>query len=174
MSWSRIASVIGAWAAGLLVLAPAHAAAAGGEAPPPIVVWVALGGETFSLELAADPAARHRGLSGRSAIARNAGMLFVLPHPERFAMVMRDCAEPLDVAFLDARGRVVALHEMRPEPPRRADESPFQYEQRLPSYTSGEPVQFAVETAGGRLRELGIAPGDRIPLDTEGLVRRAR
>jgi uncharacterized membrane protein (UPF0127 family) len=78
------------------------------------------------------------------------------------------------VAFLDARGRVVALHEMQPEPPRRPEESPFQYEQRLRSYASGEPVQFAVEIAGGRLRELGIAVGDRIPLDTEVLVRQAR
>ena len=30
------------------------------------------------------------------------------------------------------------------------------------------------ETAGGRLRELGITVGDRIPLDTEALVRQAR
>ena len=174
MPWSWIPSAIGAWAAGLLVLALAHAAAAGGEAPPPRVVWVALGGETFTLELAADPEVRHRGLSGRGAIARNGGMLFVLPRPERFAMVMRDCAEPIDVAFLDTQGRVVALHEMQPEPPRRPEESPFQYEQRLRSYASGEPVQFAVEIAGGRLRELGVAVGDRIPLDTEALVRRAR
>jgi uncharacterized membrane protein (UPF0127 family) len=165
---------IGAWAAGLLVLALAHAAAAGGEAPPPEVVWVALGGETFSLELAADPVKRHRGLSGRSGMARNGGMLFVLPSPERFVMVMRDCPEPLDLLFLDARGRVVALHEMQPEPPRRPGETPFQYEQRLRRYASGGPVQFAVEIAGGRLRELGIAVGDRIPLDTETLVSRAR
>ncbi len=174
MPWSRNQSAIGAWAAGLLVLALAHVAVAGGEAPPARMVWVALGGETFSLELATDPVARHRGLSGRGAIARNGGMLFVLPRPGRFAMVMRDCAEPIDVAFLDTRGRVVTLYEMRPEPPRRPEESPFQYERRLPSYASGEPIQFAVETAGGRLRELGIVVGDRISLDAEALVQRAR
>jgi uncharacterized membrane protein (UPF0127 family) len=101
-------------------------------------------------------------------------MLFVLPSPERFAMVMRDCPEPLDVAFLDSQGRVVALHEMQPEPARRPEESPFRYEQRLRVYASGEPVQFAVETAGGRLRELGITVGDRIALDAQALVRQAR
>jgi uncharacterized membrane protein (UPF0127 family) len=78
------------------------------------------------------------------------------------------------VAFLDSRGRVVTLYEMRPEPPRRPEESPFQYERRLPSYASGEPIRFAVETAGGRLRELGIVVGDRISLDAEALVQRAR
>jgi uncharacterized membrane protein (UPF0127 family) len=173
MSRSRISGAVGACAAGLLLLAVAHWVAAGDEAPPR-VVWVALGGETFSLELAADPEKRQRGLSGRGAIARNGGMLFVLPHPERFVMVMRDCPEPIDVAFLDADGRIMSLHEMQPEPPRRSDETPFQYEQRLRRYSSGEPVQFAVETAGGRFRELGVAVGDRIPLDTEALVRRAR
>lgn len=174
MPWTRIPSASGVWAAGLLLLAVAHAAAADGDAAPPRVAWVVLGGETFSLELAADPVTRHRGLSGRSAIARNEGMLFVLPRPERFAMGMRGCAEPLDVAFLDAHGRVVALHEMQPEPPRRPEDTPFQYERRLRSYASGEPVQFAPETAGGRLRELGIAVGDRIPLDAKALVRQAR
>jgi uncharacterized membrane protein (UPF0127 family) len=162
-----------AWIAGLLALALAPAARCSGEAEPE-VVWVALGGETFSLELAADPETRRRGLSGRGVIPRNRGMLFVLPRPERFSMVMRDCSAPIDVAFLDGTGRVVARHEMHPEPPRAPGETPYQYEQRLRAYPSGVPVQFAVETAGGRLRELGLAVGDRIPLATETLIRRAR
>ncbi len=138
------------------------------------VVWVAIGGETFQLELALDPVTRYRGLSGRDSIPRNGGMLFVMPRSEPFAMVMRDCGVPIDVAFLDSGGRVVAIHEMRPEPPRRRDESPTEYEARLLTYPSGEPARFAIETAGGRLRQLGLAVGQRIPLDTAGLVQRAR
>lgn len=174
MRRNRISRVRVAWAAGLLLFTFARPATADGETAPPSVVWVALGSETFTLELADDPVTRQRGLSGRDSIDRNGGMLFVLPRPEPFVMVMRDCPKPIDVAFLDAHGRVVTLHEMQPEPPRRSDETPFQYEKRLRRYASGEPAQFAVETAGGRLRELGIAVGDRIPLDTEALARRAR
>lgn len=138
------------------------------------VAFVSLGGETFTLELALDPATRQRGLSGRGAIPRHEGMLFVLPTPRPFAMVMRDCPAPIDVAFLDADGRIVTLHEMSVEPPRAPGETPRAYESRLPIYPSGEPVQFAIETSGGRLRALGLTPGARIPLDRATLVRRAR
>ena len=138
------------------------------------VAFVAIGGETFTLELALDPATRQRGLSGRGAIPRHEGMLFVLPTPGPFAMVMRDCPAPIDVAFLDAEGRVVALHEMAVEPPRAPGETTTAYESRLPIYPSGESVQFAIETSGGRLRALGLAPGAHISFDRATLVRRAR
>ena len=79
-----------------------------------------------------------------------------------------------DVAFLDSEGRVIAIHEMEPEPPRRRDESPAEYEARLLAYRSGRPARFAIETAGGRLRQVGLAVGQRVPLDTAGLITRAR
>ena len=89
-------------------------------------------------------------------------------------MVMRDCPIPIDVAFLDPSGRVVAIHEMVPEPPRQTGESAFTYEQRLPTYGSGVPVQFALETAGGRFAELGVRPGDRLHFSAQDLIARAR
>ena len=135
---------------------------------------VRLAGETFTVEVAADPRSRTRGLSGRASIPRNGGMLFVLPRPGPFTMVMRDCPNPIDVAFIDSMGRVVTIHAMAPELPRRNGETPFQYERRLPGYHSGEPVQFALETAGGRLAELGLAVGDRVHFDAQALVAGAR
>ncbi len=144
------------------------------EAADAEVVWVAIGGETFQLELALDSATRYRGLSGRDSIPRNGGMLFAMARSEPFAMVMRDCAVPIDVAFLDSEGRVIAIHEMQPEPARRPDESPIEYERRLRAYPSGGPARFAIETAGGRLRQVGLAVGQRLPLDTAGLAQRAR
>jgi uncharacterized membrane protein (UPF0127 family) len=160
-----------AWLLGAAILCAAACAAAEER---PELVWIPLGGETFSLELALDDETRHRGLSGRKVIPRRGGMLFVLPSPRPFAMVMRDCPGAIDVAFLDARGSVVEIHEMRPEAPRRKDESRGAYEARLRVYPSPVPVQFAIEVGGGRLREVGVEVGDRIPLDTAGLVERAR
>ena len=147
-------------------------AAAG--APLADVVPVVVGGETFEVEVAADPQSRTRGLSGRSAIPRNGGMLFVLPRPRPLSMVMRDCPNPIDVAFVDAMGRVMAIFAMPPEPPRRPEESPFRYEQRLPEYASGVPVQFALETAGGRLAELNLQLGDRLHFAARELIERAQ
>jgi uncharacterized membrane protein (UPF0127 family) len=142
--------------------------------PEPDTATVVVAGESFEVEVAADLVTRTRGLSGRTAIPRNGGMLFVLPRPEPFTMVMRDCPNPIDVAFIDAMGRVVAIHEMWPEPPRRPDESPFRYEMRLPGYSSREPVQFALETAGGRLAELHVQVGDRLHFSARELIARAQ
>ena len=140
----------------------------------PASLWVELEGEPFELELALDAETRQRGLSGRSSIAANGGMLFVSTREQPQAMVMRDCAVPIDVAFLDFAGNVVALHEMRPELPRRPGESALEYESRLRVYPSGVPAGFAIETAGGRMAELGLAVGDQVALDAARLLELAR
>jgi len=155
-------------------------ACSGSDAPPPAspppgleAATVVVAGEAFEVEVAVAPVDRIRGLSGRTAIPRNGGMLFVLPRPGPMSMVMRDCPIPIDVAFIDAMGRVVAIHEMTPEPPRERGESAFRYERRLREYPSGEPVQFALETAGGRLAELELHPGDRLHFAARDLIERA-
>ena len=144
------------------------------DLPPLASARVVVAGETFEVEVAADPMSRRRGLGGRTSIPRNGGMLFVLPHPRRLGMVMRDCPIPIDVAFVDAMGRVTAIHEMLPEPPRRPAETPFRYESRLPEYPSGEPIQFALETAGGRLADLGLRVGDRLHFPARELIGQAQ
>jgi uncharacterized membrane protein (UPF0127 family) len=147
--------------AAAVALATASVASAQGGLP---TREVAIGGELFRLEVAADPHTQYRGLGGRTAIPRNGGMLFVHASPRPLAFVMRDCPIPIDVAFLDADGRVLNVHTMKPEPPRRAGEAADTYEARLPAYPSAGPAQYAIELAGGRFAELGVGAGDRIPL----------
>jgi hypothetical protein len=138
-------------------------------------VTAAIAGRIFHLEAALDEATRQRGLGGRSELPGQGGMLFVWRRPRPLAMVMRDCPIPLDVAFLDAGGRVLAVHAMRPEPPRRPGESAAAYEGRLPAYASPEPAQVAVEVAGGRLVELGIGAGSLVVVEgLADLIARAR
>ncbi len=135
--------------------------------------WVEIGEELFELELALDPRTRHRGLGGRRSISPTGGMLFVNEVAKPVGMVMRDCPIPIDVAFLDDDGRIVATHEMEPELPRSRSESARQYEARLPIYRSGGPARFSVETAGGRLAELGVGVGDLLVFDTRDVLERA-
>jgi len=150
------------------------------ESPPetpsevPDTLWVEIAGEPFELELALDAATRYQGLSGRWAIEPNGGMLFANTTEGPQAMVMRDCAIPIDVAFLDFSGEVVAIHEMRPELPRRPAESQSAYESRLTVYRSGAPAGFAIETAGGRLDEIGLRVGDRVAFDIASTLELAR
>ena len=162
------------------LLAAIALACAESESPPktplevPEALWVEIAGEPFELELALDAATRYQGLSGRLAIEPNGGMLFVNTVESPQAMVMRDCAIPIDVAFLDFSGEVVAIHEMRPELPHRPGESQSEYESRLRMYGSGAPAGFAIETAGGRLDEVGLQVGDRVVFDIASTLDLAR
>ncbi len=131
-------------------------------------------GVMFHVETALDETTRIKGMSGRDFIAEEGGMVFVFPRAQQLEFVMRDCPIPIDVAFLDGAGRVVAMHEMPPESPRREEETPMQYESRLKRYSSRFPAVFAVEVRGGRLKELGLEAGDRLDFDVERLKRQAR
>jgi len=145
-------------------------------APAPAAdrLGVLIGGEPFDLELALDPASRYRGLSGRASIPSNGGLLFVFPDSRPREFVMRDCFVPIDIAFLDERGRILAIHEMPVEAPRGADESPQAYEARLARWSSELPARFAIELAGGRLASLGVHPGQYLVFDVGALAARAR
>ena len=138
------------------------------------VATVTLGGRVFHLELALDEQVRFKGLSGRTHIEPDGGMLFVFPRPQTLQFVMRDCPIPIDIAFLDGSGRIVAMHEMVPEDPKGASESQAQYESRLKRYPSRFDAQFVIEVAAGTLEALGLAEGQQVALDTNGLKRRAR
>lgn len=135
---------------------------------------VDLHGQVFTLELAIDPDTRVKGLSYREQIPPDGGMLFVFPDPMPLSFVMRHCLVPIDIAFLDAAGRVLVVHEMAVEAPQQQGEADIDYENRLRRYDSRFPAQFALETAGGRLRTTGLKAGDLVRFDAAGLKRRAR
>ncbi len=136
-------------------------------------VGVDLGDTRLVVELAVEATVQYRGLSGRASIDPLGGMLFVYPTPRAMQFVMRDCLVPIDIAFLDTRGTVVAVHAMEVETPRQPWESSREYEQRLRRYTSPPDAQFALELAGGRLRELGVGVGSRVRFDVATVLGRA-
>ncbi len=135
---------------------------------------VVIGGETFELELAADDRTRRRGLAGRDQIDDHGGMLFVYRHAWRRSFWMKDCLVDMDVLFLDSRGRIVRVHEMKAEPPQKPDEPRRVYERRLKLYGSSRPMQFAIELKAGSIDRLDLEPGPVIELDLPRLKKLAR
>jgi uncharacterized membrane protein (UPF0127 family) len=135
---------------------------------------VKVSGREFSLVLAADHPTRLRGLGGWEEIPEDGGMLFVFPEPRGLAFVMRDCLVPIDVYFLDKDGYVTAVHTMPVEAAQTAEETDFEYENRLKRYSSRFPAQFAVEVRGGMKESLGVKVGDRVVLDAERLKKIAK
>jgi uncharacterized protein len=144
---------------------------------------VNISGKAYSLQLANTPEKRVQGLSGRTSITEDGGMLFVFPDSQVRVQefVMRDCVIPIDIIFLDRSGRVTAKHAMKVEDPRRSDEpkpadprQPDPYELRLKRYSSKYAAQYVIELAGGQLEKLTVKEGDKIELDLAGLKARAK
>lgn len=137
-------------------------------------VPVKIAGKTFKLEPALDDQTRIKGLSGRTEIPEDGGMIFVFPDIQVRHFVMRDCPVPIDIMFLDGAGHVLVTHAMVPEKPREPDEPSDTYERRLKPYSSRFPSGIAIELKGGKIKELGLKPGDKVEFDIEGLKKRAR
>lgn len=143
---------------------------------------VKVAGKTFKVEPALDDKTRIQGLSGRTEIPDDGGMIFVFPDIQVRHFVMRDCPVPIDIMFLDGAGHVLVTHAMVPEEPRKADEpkpdDPYRvedpYEARLKKYSSRFPTAIAIELKGGKIKELGVEKGDKIEFDIAGLKKRAR
>lgn len=162
---------------------------------------VSLGGKTFKLEVANTQETRFHGLSGRTTIAPDGGMLFVFTarNVDVHGFVMRDCPVPIDIIYLDPAGRIVSMHKMTPEPPRTEAEKKLTppspqppnpasgwatwpkwtwtnaaYEARLKQYSSGSASQFVIELKGNTLDALNLKKGQKVELDLEKLKKAAQ
>jgi uncharacterized protein len=114
---------------------------------------------TVRLEVAADPAARARGLMGRRQVPEGTGMVFLYPSDVAEAYWMKNTLVPLSIAFVAADGRVVSVAEMTPC---KADP--------CPSYPPTGPYRYAVELAAGSFGEAGVGPGAKVvPVDPAAL-----
>ena len=117
------------------------------------VTIVASGGEVrVQVEVADDTDEMQKGLMGRTALAEDAGMLFVYPEERELSFWMKDTLIPLSIAFMDAEGRIVDLQDMK-----ALDDEP-------PHYTSAEPARYALEVNKGFFDERGVEVGDRATL----------
>jgi uncharacterized membrane protein (UPF0127 family) len=88
------------------------------------------------------------------------GMIFIFDSEHELNFWMRNTIIPLDIAYLDKSGVVVATHTMAP-----LDERPNQY-------PSGKPARFAIEVHAGVFADLGLKAGETITLPESVLKRR--
>jgi uncharacterized membrane protein (UPF0127 family) len=119
---------------------------------PPSPPKATIAGTTWTLEIAATPTERYQGLSGRTSIPSDRGMLFVFPRVQAVEFCMRDCEVPIDIAFIDRDGRVVKAETMAVEPDRLGTKL----------YDSEKPILYVLEVAGGSLSSAGVKKGDLV------------
>ena len=110
------------------------------------------GSVEVEVEVADDMDEMAKGLMGRTALAEDAGMLFVYPEERELSFWMRDTLIPLSIAFMDGEGRIVDIQDMKA------------MDDRPPHYTSAEPARYALEVNVGFFDERGVEVGDRAKL----------
>lgn len=109
------------------------------------------------VELAASRKQQAKGLQDRD-LPEDSGMLFVYAEaqPPDAAFWMSGVRIPLDIAFLDAHGEILAIRRMEP--------CTSAHPRRCPRYTPGVAYWSALEVNAGFFDDHGIGVGDRVRL----------
>lgn len=102
--------------------------------------------QKLTVEVASTPETRATGLMNRFSLRTDYGMLFVFEAPQPLAFYMKNTYIPLSIAFVDARGRITNIEDMRPK-----DES---------THWSKGLASYAIEMRQGWFAAKGIAAGD--------------
>lgn len=137
--------------AGLVVLAGCAAAPrdANGNPLEALTVVTSTGEHRFMVEIADDDAERQRGLMERPPLADDRGMLFQFPDVAERGFWMRNTPSPLDIIYIDPRGRIVSI----------ARNATPNSDAVIPS---NGPASGVLEIRGGRAAEIGAQPGDLV------------
>lgn len=115
---------------------------------------------TLRVEVADTDDRRAFGLMDRDALDDDAGMIFLydVQQPGSSGFWMYRTRIPLDIAFLDGAGRIVAIRHMEPCTSRER----ARCEEMARGYNPGEPYYGALEVNSGYFAEHGVAVGDRV------------
>jgi uncharacterized protein len=109
-----------------------------------------LKGKTFTLEVAQTTPQTERGLMYRDSMPEDHGMLFVMPSADTWSFWMHNTRIPLDIIFIDRRGKVVDIHN------------------RAPMNDTGlgppSPVQYIIELNLGMAQKIGLRKGDTVEI----------
>jgi len=137
---------------GLLMLAACAAGTprdAKGDPLEALTVTTSSGEHRFMVEIADDEAERQRGLMEREPLADDRGMLFQFPDVAERGFWMRNTPSPLDIIYIDPRGRIVSIAK---------NATPYS-DAVIPS---NGPASGVLELRAGRADEIGARPGDRV------------
>ncbi|MEJ6790777.1 DUF192 domain-containing protein [Brevundimonas sp. BR2-1] len=114
-----------------------------------LTITTSTGEHKFMVEIADDEAERQRGLMFRDPLADDRGMLFQFPDVAERGFWMRNTPSPLDIIYIDPRGRIVSI----------ARNATPQSEAIIPS---NGPASGVLELRAGRADEIGAKPGDKV------------
>lgn len=120
------------------------------EVEPPQLpkINLSVGTRAVIVEVASIPSDRAQGLMFRKKMADNEGMLFVYPQPHITGMWMKNTLIPLSVAFIDDKGAIINIEEMKPG--------------TLDAHMAKTPAKYSLEMSSGWFKKHKMRPGTKI------------
>jgi len=83
---------------------------------PQNIKYVKIAGQNIKVDLALTPAQQSQGLSGRTGLGTDEGMLFIFDKPGIYPFWMKDMNFPIDIIWMDENLQVVYIKkDARPE-----------------------------------------------------------
>ncbi len=107
-----------------------------------------IGIHLIKAEVAQTEAEREQGLMFREKMGDNEGMLFLFGQPAGVCMWMKNTLIPLSVAFMDEKGFIINIEEMK--------------EQTLDSHCAKRAAVYALEMNKGWFKQKNIKPGSKV------------
>jgi uncharacterized membrane protein (UPF0127 family) len=131
------------------------------EAPPRPMPELSIGGAKVQVELSYKDWERSWGLSHRRAMSPDDGMLFIYRSENDRRFWMGDCHFGLDIAFFDAKRRLLNVVSIDPYPDPKVDPGVDAPGGRAPS---AGPAQFVLEVQKGWFRRHALVGADGKPV----------
>lgn len=108
---------------------------------------------SLKVEIADTDEERQLGLMHRKQLPDGRGMLFVFPADQMMSFWMKNTLIPLSIAYISADGRILEMHDMRP--------------QSLQPVRSARSARYALEVPVGWFAQNAIHPGDLLELPSD-------
>lgn len=115
---------------------------------------IKIGQAKISVEIADTPEKKAKGLSGRTSLPENQGMLFVFEKPDYYSFWMKDMFIPLDFVWISNSQVVEITQNVKPEdyqPPK--------------ALTPQNEVNQVLEIKAGLAQKLNLKLGDKVTFD---------
>lgn len=139
-----LAAFASASVAAIIAFAPATAQEIQKLSTTPLNIGI----HVIQAEVARTEAEREQGLMFRKKMGTNEGMVFVFDPPAGICMWMKNTLIPLSVAFIDKKGVIINVEEMKA--------------QTLDSHCAQGAASYALEMNKGWFKEKNIKPGRQI------------
>ena len=111
---------------------------------------IVLGEKTFTMDVADTEVTQSQGLSGRSELLENGGMIFIFQNPDKYGFWMKDMLFPIDIIWIDQNFKIIHVEKSL-----------------LPSsypkvFTPESLALYVLEIKAGEWEKLNLKIGDRV------------